>query len=255
MIAENYVKLEKSLEAERYINKAGQLIGQIKDNEPLVRRYRSAFVSNQDFNRKFSEAALTYYRLAQQVPEHQRLETLEAGIRCSVLAPAGPTRSRLLGLYFKDERAMELKSYPVLEKMFLGRLLKKEETQAFATSLKTHQKAVMGDGRTLLETAVIEHNLLAASMVYNNITFDQLGALLDVSPDQAEAFASKMISEDRLQGSINQTSRLLYFRNSSSHNEINTWDRHIEVICSNVNEITDLISTKYPELAAKSKAN
>jgi len=138
--------------------------------------------------------------------------------------------------------------------MFLGRLLKKEEAQAFATSLKAHQKAVMGDGRTLLDTAVIEHNLLSASMVYNNITFDQLGALLDVSPDQAEAFASKMISEDRLQGTINQTSRLLYFRNPSSHNEINTWDRHIEAICSNVNDITDLISTKYPELA-KTKAN
>jgi len=250
-IAQLYIKEEKSLEAERYINKCGQLIGQIKDDK-LVLRYRSAFVQSQDFNRKFSEAALTYYRLSQQVPEHERLEVLESGIRCAILAPAGPTRSRLLGLYFKDERAVELKSYPVLEKMFLGRILKKEETQAFATSLMAHQKAVMGDGRTLLETAVIEHNLLAASMVYNNITFDQLGALLDVSPDQAEAFASKMISEERLQGSINQTSRLLYFRNPALHNELNTWDRHIEHICSNVNEIMDLITKKYPDLVTVS---
>lgn len=251
-IAQLYLQEEKSLEAERYINKAAPLTGQIKDDK-LILRYKSAFVQNQDFNRKFSEAALSYYRLSQQVPEHERLDVLESGIRCSILAPAGPQRSRLLAMYYKDERASELKSYPVLEKMFLGRILKKEEIQFFSTSLLAHQRAKMADGRTLLETAVIEHNLLAASMVYNNITFDQLGALLDVSTDQAEAIASKMISEDRLQGSINQTSRLLYFRNPQSHNELNTWDQHIEHACSNVNNILELISKKHPDFIKNQK--
>jgi len=233
------------------VNKAAPLTGQIKD-EKLLLRYKSAFVQNQDFNRKFAEAALSYYRLSQQVPEYERVEVLESGIRCAILAPAGPQRSRLLAMYFKDERAVELKSFSVLEKMFLGRILKKEEIQSFATALLKHQKAIMGDGRTLLETAVIEHNLLAASMVYNNITIEQLGALLDVTPDQAEAIASKMISEDRLQGSINQTSRLLYFRNPQSHNEITTWDHHIEHICSSVNNILEAINKKHPDFAAKS---
>jgi len=251
-IAQLYLALEKSLEAERFINKAAPLTGQIKD-EKLLLKYKSAFVQIQDFNRKFAEAALSYCRLSQQVPEHERLDVLESGIRCAILAPAGPQRSRLLALYYKDERASELKSYPVLEKMFLGRILKKDEIQNFATALLAHQKAKMGDGRTLLDTAVIEHNLLAASMVYNNITFDQLGALLDVSSDQAEAIASKMISEDRLQGSINQTSRLLYFRNPQSHNELNTWDQHIEHVCSSVNNILELITKKHPDFVAKTQ--
>jgi len=251
-IAQLYLQLEKSVEAERYINKAAPLTGQIKD-EKLLQKYKSAFVQNQDFNRKFAEAALSYCRLSQQVPEHERLDVLESGIRCAILAPAGPQRSRLLALYYKDDKANELKSFAVLEKMFLGRILKKEEIQTFATSLLTHQKAKMSDGRTLLETAVIEHNLLAASMVYNNITFDQLGSLLDVSSDQAEAIASKMISEDRLQGSINQTSRLLYFRNPQSHNELNTWDQHIEHVCSSVNNILEVITKKHPDFVSKSQ--
>ena len=37
-------------------------------------------------------------------------------------------------------------------------------------------------GSTILERAVIEHNLLAASKLYNNISFEELGALLEIPP-------------------------------------------------------------------------
>lgn len=37
-------------------------------------------------------------------------------------------------------------------------------------------------GSTILDRAVIEHNLLSASKLYNNITFEELGALLEIPP-------------------------------------------------------------------------
>ena len=37
-------------------------------------------------------------------------------------------------------------------------------------------------GSTILDRAVIEHNLLSASKLYNNISFDELGALLEIPP-------------------------------------------------------------------------
>ena len=43
------------------------------------------------------------------------------------------------------------------------------------SSGQAHQKAITADGSTILEHAVIEHNLLAASKLYNNITFEGLG--------------------------------------------------------------------------------
>jgi len=246
MIAQLFLEEEKPFEAERFINKAAPLTGQIK-NEKLLLKYKSAFVRNQDFNRKFSEAALSYYRL--QLPNQQdRIQALEAGVRCAVLSPAGPQRSRLLAMYYKDDKAPQLDSYTVLEKMFLDRILKKEEIQAFSNTLLPHQKAIMTGGKTILEQAVIEHNLLAASKVYNNITFDELATLLDVTPDLAEKIASKMISEERLVGSINQTARLLYFKDVGSVNELALWDHHIEYACSCVNSILDKISKKYPQL-------
>jgi len=42
--------------------------------------------------------------------------------------------------------------------------------------------AVLDTGSTILDRAVIEHNLLSASKLYNNISFDELGTLLEIPP-------------------------------------------------------------------------
>lgn len=72
------------------------------------------------------------------------------------------------------------------------------QVESFSKSLKPHQKAITPDGSTVLEKAVVEHNLLAASRLYNNIYFSELGQLLGVAPAKAETIASRMISESRL---------------------------------------------------------
>src|SRR6202021_3018697 len=64
---------------------------------------------------------------------------------------------------------------------------------------------------TVLDRAVMEHNLLASSRIYNNITFRGLGALLDVTPGAAETMARKMIEQGRLRGAIDQVDRLILF--------------------------------------------
>jgi COP9 signalosome complex subunit 4 len=81
------------------------------------------------------------------------------------------------------------------------------------------------------DRAVIEHNLLAASRLYNNITFSELGSLLDIQPDkvitiwsqiynitrkiaQAEKVASRMMIEERLKGSIDQIEQLIIFEDT-----------------------------------------
>ena len=73
------------------------------------------------------------------------------------------------------------------------------QVAAFAQGLRPHQKAVTADGSTVLERAVVEHNLAAAGRLYVNIYFAELGALLGVSADKAEGVASRMIAENRLQ--------------------------------------------------------
>lgn len=72
------------------------------------------------------------------------------------------------------------------------------QVDSFAEQLRSHQCAITTDGTTVLERAVIEHNLAAASKLYNNIYFSELGQLLGCTPEKAESTASKMVMEDRL---------------------------------------------------------
>ena len=44
------------------------------------------------------------------------------------------------------------------------------EVEAFKSTLKPHQMALLPDGTTVLAKAVMQHNLLSASKLYNNIS-------------------------------------------------------------------------------------
>jgi COP9 signalosome complex subunit 4 len=44
------------------------------------------------------------------------------------------------------------------------------EVEAFKSTLRQHQMALLPDGTTVLAKAVMQHNLLSASKLYNNIT-------------------------------------------------------------------------------------
>ena len=43
-------------------------------------------------------------------------------------------------------------------------------------------------GSTILDRAVIEHNLLSASKLYNNISFEELGSLLEIPPAKVRVY-------------------------------------------------------------------
>lgn len=159
-----------------------------------------------------------------------------AAVTCSVLAPAGPNRSRVLASLYRDERTIDLPTYNILSKMFLDHILRSAEVKEFEKTLKPHQLAriaissndrlasvteTSGDDdpnaskrtgpSTVLDRAVMEHNLLASSKIYNNITFKGLGALLDLTPGAAETMARRMIEQGRLRGSIDQVDKLIWF--------------------------------------------
>lgn len=67
-------------------------------------------------------------------------------------------------------------------------------------------------GSTLLDQAIFQHNLLAASKVYKNIRIEELGRLLGIEAEKAEKIARQMISEERMEGSIDQIKGYVYFK-------------------------------------------
>lgn len=177
----------------------------------------------------------------------------------------------MLATLFKDERCQQLPAYSILEKMYLDRIIRRSELQEFEALLQPHQKActIDGLGSTILDRAVIEHNLLSASKLYNNISFEELGALLDIPPTKAEKIASQMITEGRMNGYIDQIDSIVHFESkfilcfgyrvtlitfrflSTARETLPTWDKQIQSLCYQVNQIIEKIAQTEPEWIAK----
>jgi hypothetical protein len=69
--------------------------------------------------------------------------------------------------------------------------------------------------------------------------------LLSCDDEKAEAYVSKMITENRLVGKIDQVGKLIYFSNS---NGFKKWDQHIEGLCNDLEDVVTTVVTKYPGL-------
>lgn len=211
-IARLYLEDGDPVQAEAFINRASLLQAETK-NEELHVLYKVCYARVLDYRRKFIEAAQRYNELSYRtiVDEDERMTALKNALICTVLASAGQQRSRMLATLFKDERCQHLPAYSILEKMYLDRIIRRSELQEFEALLQLHQKASTLDGSSILDRAVFEHNLLSASKLYNNITFEELGALLEIQPSKAERIASQMITEERLNGYIDQIDGIVHF--------------------------------------------
>ncbi|KAJ6646979.1 COP9 signalosome complex subunit 4 [Pseudolycoriella hygida] len=253
---ETYLKIARlfledgdPVQAEAFINRASLLQAETKSEELHV-LYKVCYARVLDYRRKFIEAAQRYNELSYRtiVDEEERMNALKNALICTVLASAGQQRSRMLATLFKDERCQHLPAYAILEKMYLDRIIRRSELEEFEALLQLHQKASTVDGSSILDRAVFEHNLLSASKLYNNITFEELGALLEIQPSKAERIASQMITEERLSGYIDQIDGIVHFE---TREVLPLWDKQIRSLCYQVNKIIENIGVAEPAWMTK----
>ena len=245
--------------AEAFLNRIKNLPSKIEDHE-LKLHFKLSQARILDARRKFLDASQEYFNvsLAAGVDESDRLQALAAAIRCAVLGPAGPQRSRILATLYKDDRATSVEEFGILEKMFLDRLLNPAEVAAFSERLAPHQLAQTADGTTVLDKAVVEHNLVAASKLYENITTDALGTILGLegsgdltAGEKAEAYAARMVEQGRLKGSIDQIDGVIYFQSSTvaTGQHIRQWDAGVQGLAEDVERVATSITDAFPEFA------
>ncbi|KAJ3374141.1 hypothetical protein GGF31_008357 [Allomyces arbusculus] len=235
---------EDSVTAETYLNRAGFLIG--PDHDPVLQlTYKMCHGRILDAKRKFLEASQKYLELsyAPQLHPDEKNLVLQKAVTCTVLAEAGPHRSRLLAQLYKDDRVHKLPQVFVsmVEKMYLGRILRAHEVSDFSETLAGHHLAKLADGSTVLDRAVIQHNLLSASRIYANISLAELGRLLGVDAAQAETTAARMITERRLLGHLDQIDGFLYFQ---TQGVLSSWDARVAALCGQVDDVVAAIQKR-----------
>ncbi|KAI8904715.1 hypothetical protein EDD86DRAFT_74786 [Gorgonomyces haynaldii] len=240
-IVQLFLEDEDFVSADAYLNRAAILMPEIQD-VAMQLKFQSSQARYLDFKREFLPSASKYLDLSYrtELSEDDRAVCLVKAITCTILAPAGPQRARMLATLYRDDRVRERRDVQesgissILEKMYLGKVCRPAEVEKFKDQLMDHQKAIVGGGQTVLDRAVMEHNLLSASKLYNNISFDELGNLLHIPSKKAEAVAAKMISEKRLNAYIDQIEKLVYF---DKQTHLQSWDTQIQLLCQQVESV------------------
>lgn len=262
-----YLEDDETANAESYLNKIKNMPTKIED--PTLRlHFHLSQAKILDARRKFLDASAEYWNvsLVQGVDESDRLLILSKAITCAILAPAGPQRARTLGRLYKDERASQLEEFGILEKIYLNRLLDTSEVEKFAEALPPHQLAQTADGSTVLDKAVVEHNLLAASRLYENIGTEELGAILglkasgdDTAGEKAEDYAARMMEQGRLKGEIDQINGVIYFDSGiegigvrSKDKNLRLWDAKVHGLAEDVERISTRVMEDFPVNVGKS---
>ncbi|KAK5677482.1 hypothetical protein LTS10_010054 [Elasticomyces elasticus] len=247
-----YLEEDDSINAITYLNRVKQVIFSVTD-QPTRLQFQLSQARIHDSQRNFLDASTAYLALSNEtaIDEDERLQTLTAAITTAVLAPAGPPRARQLGKLYKDERATETAEYGILEKIFLNRLLSPSEVSAFAAGLQEHQLAKTSDGSTVLDKAVLEHNLLAVSRLYQNISITNLGILLGTDAERAEQYTATMIESNRLSGSIDQIAGVIHFNTKDGGNDVvamnlRAWDSNIQALAEEVEKVTTMLQREEP---------
>ncbi|KAL8702491.1 MAG: hypothetical protein Q9201_004331 [Fulgogasparrea decipioides] len=256
-----YLEEDDTTSAESYLNRAKNLRHKVSNPE-LALGFQLSEARILDARRKFLEASQAYhsFSFSAVLDEEERTRALSSAIVCAVLAPAGPQRSRALAKLYKDERAPQVAEYGILEKMFLDRLLSQDEVMRFSRNLSPHQLAQTADESTVLAKAVIEHNLLSASKLYNNIGVDELASLLGLDADKAEGYAARMLEQGRITGSIDQIDRMILFdgvesnverggsgqRRNIAGGELRKWDSRVQGVAEDVERVASMIQLQHP---------
>jgi COP9 signalosome complex subunit 4 len=252
-VAECFLEEDETMEADGAVTKAGAIVESIQNPEQhtaLVLRYKSTYARVLDANRKFLQAASRYHDLSQSATDmieaDDLLNLLGRAGTCAILASSGPQRHRVLGHIFNDGRLFQLDSIPtfethstILKKMYLNQVIHKDELTKFESLLADHQKAVMGDGLTIVERSVLEHNMIAVSKLYKSINFTSLGKILGVDQRKAEKVAAMMIIESSLLGSIDQVVGVLNFDVEGT--EQSNWDKAIIGFCIELNHVAEAV--------------
>lgn len=236
-----FLEDDDATSAETYLSRAASFMPTTKDEHTRL-SFKLSQARIFDAQRKFEEASKQYHQISftPNLAEEEREQCLSASLICSVLAPAGPSRSWLLTTLFRDERTATLTDHRILSKMFLGQIIRADELVEFEKRLQPHQLArlpssslihqdddeadqdqTMKDGsvrelkrspETVFDRAVMQHNLLSASKIYNHITLKGLGNLVGLTAGAVELMARTMIQEGRLKASIDQVERMVTFQ-------------------------------------------
>lgn len=152
----------------------------------------------------------------------------------------------MITVLYKDDRRNKMEYGDLLEKMFVGQVIKKPDVKKFEESLALHQNVRGKEGYTVLEKALLEHNIEVISKLYANISFTELGRFLEIPPAQAEKLISQMVIENRIKATLDQIEQIVEFASEGS--QFGLFNRQVGHLCGEIGSLLSDIMKSHPSL-------
>jgi len=231
--------------ANHLLQRVSDKVSDLQATDDCVLEYKLLYAKLFDLRHDFIRASQKYIELFRNspLPPEKKLECLRNCALCVCLSDAGPERSTVLTIMFKDDRTLTLDCYPFLKKIQQQHILRPADVDKFKGMLKEHQKNPLpGENMTPLDHAIMLHNLFSAANIYTSIRLDDLALLLRLNKDEAEKTAADMIRQKRINAKIDQVKDMLFF--STKHDPLAAWDYHVDRMCTAADEAATEIIRK-----------
>ncbi|KAH9578155.1 Proteasome component (PCI) domain [Trypanosoma melophagium] len=206
----------------------------------VVNEFLHSFATFLATRHRFAESSQRFYELYMRT---KGLSHLRKAIVCAIQADATVIRSRLLGLFYKDENVVLLgELYTILSRAYNFHVLRQSDLQRFLPYVEPSSTTVDAVTR-----AFVQHNLQAVSRVYHNIGFKELGSILGITAPEAERLVAQMVTERRLDACLDQTTETVIFTQSDNTSVMAAWDAKTTSVCEELALVADLIVSRHPE--------
>lgn len=215
-----FLRADDGASADLYLKKSSSLLHSVQrehahEAADLILEYRKCQAEVYDRQLRCYEAASRYYELSTlpALPESEQADVLTRSVAAAILAQVSAQRQRLLAQLLRDPRTADLALGPALRRVADRRIVRGDMLELLRSNLAAHQLQKRGTSESVLDEAIVEHNIYAASRVYSAITIASLAELVQRTPDECEAIVARMIMQKRLPTScwIHQVAGAVYF--------------------------------------------
>eukprot|EP00494_Astrolonche_serrata_P023803 UN24061 len=159
-----------SLRADQVINRVRNSVRRTHEQALLWIRFKSAQARLADQHRRYGTAAYNYLSVlkdaeALDVPLEQesKIQALTNAAVCAILDKHGPSRTSILADICSHYLASSVHCSSILQKITNGEIVAISDQKLFEQNLQKHHLGTMADGRTIVENAMIRHNVSVVS--------------------------------------------------------------------------------------------
>ncbi|KAI8809001.1 hypothetical protein BJ742DRAFT_805895 [Cladochytrium replicatum] len=225
-----------------------------KENHDLKLRYYELMIQHALHEEAYLSAC-KYYRAVYDTPSIQEdeskwMQVLANVILFVVLSPYDNEQSDLIQRIYSDPKLSKIPHEKDFVKCFITNELmrwpKMEEVYGAALKQTFVFDKATEEGKKRWETLhqrVIEHNIRVIANYYTRITLKRLTQLLDLNPNDAQEFLSKLVVSKTIYARIDRPAGIVSFVPRKDANTVlNEWSRDINDLLELIVKTTHLIT-------------